>query len=178
MTVNLRNIYPTKAIDVVTVLTNRFIPAFPLASPSNASVVVSSTQMSHPLEDSTTVTDHVVFNPTEISMQIFAPSTYYRITYQRINAVYLAQENLTIQLRSSSYENMVIQSISHVESPEVFDSLIIQIKFKETQFSVASESFVPAEEIDSNTIDRGQIEPSAAPDQSSLLGRIARALSS
>jgi len=66
---------------------------------------------------------------------------------------------------------MYIQAMPHDEDPELFNSVVIVINFEETQAARVSESFLPANMIDSNTVDRGQQEPISSMISGSTLSR-------
>jgi hypothetical protein len=149
---------PTQAIDVVGVYDTDFNQLFPLARPLKASVNDDALFAKHPLEDSTTVVDNIVFNPVEISLPLMISSEQYRSVYQQVRQAYRNHVQINVVTRVNTYENMYIQSMPHEESPDNFNAVVMNLGLYETKVGATGSTYVPLNPADSNTQERGHQE--------------------
>lgn len=159
MTFRLSTLIPTAAVDVVGVYDVDYTQLFPAGRPIKATVKETSTFFKHPLEDSTTRTDHIIFNPIEIGLSVILSGDEYRNTYHLIKQVFRNQTALIVQTKTDTYQNMYIQGMPHDEAADSYDAVIMQLQIAETQLASATITFLPSNSNDSNTADRGQQEP-------------------
>jgi hypothetical protein len=142
--------------DVVGIYDEDFNQLVPEGRPIKASIVEPSKLMEHPLEDGSTVVDHRILQPAEVELTIIADHEL----WQRYYAIYGDAELVTIQTKSTTYDNMVIESINSDETPDVFDRVPIVLKFKEvvfveTQFQALPPTAV-AKKTNASTVKRGE----------------------
>ena len=149
----------TRAVDVVGVYDVDFNQVFPDARPLKASVSDEATFFKHPLESSATRTDHIIFQPIKITMSVMMSGDDYKSVYQQIKQIYRNQIQLIVQTKTDTYEDIYIQSIPHEESPENYDSIIMNLALEETKVAVTEITFAPESEADNDTTSRGQQEP-------------------
>jgi hypothetical protein len=151
--------YSTKAVDLVGVFDIDWNQVFPGARPLKAVVNDKATFFKHPLEDSSTRIDHIIFDPIEIVLSLIMYGFDYKQVYQQVKQKFKSQTQLIVQTKTDDYENMYIQAIPHEESPDNFDSVIMALKLYETKIAGTVVAFVPAIKTDSDTQNRGQQEP-------------------
>jgi hypothetical protein len=167
--------FSTKAVDLVGVFDASFRQMFPGARPLKASVKDDATFFKHPLEDGEHRTDHIIFNPVEVTFSMLLSGANYKNVYQQIKQAYKNQVELIVQTKVDTYPEMYLQGIPHEESPETFDSIIMNLKVKETMLSNTTKAYSPALAKNANTVDRGQTETVALNTtqqaQGSVLGR-------
>ena len=129
----------------------------------------------HPLENGRSLVDHRIIQPVTIEFQIIltddvsilgavlALSTDFVESagdvYTQIREVFLAGTLLSIQTRTATYRNQVIQAMPHEETSRVFDGVTISASMSEIQFETANTTFAPADETDSDTVARGKQSP-------------------
>jgi hypothetical protein len=154
----------TKAVDVVGVYDVDFNQVFPEARPLRASVTEEAVFFKHPLESSATRTDHIIFQQIKIVMSMIMSGENYENVYKQIKQVYRSQTQLIVQTKTDTYEDIYIQGIPHEESPENFDSVIINLMLEETQQAVTVIIFNPESQSDRDTKNRGQQESSTPTD--------------
>lgn len=124
------------------------------------SVVESKTFASHTLENKQVVVDDEFDNPASLTMQMILDPSNYIDVYKEIKAAYKAITNFTIQTRVDSYTNMYIETLPHEETPELFNTIAINLEFTE-QLIVATDSEMlttnnVSSASDSSTVDTGQ----------------------
>ena len=154
----------TKAIDVVGIFDINFNQVFPDARPLKASVKDDAMFFKHPLESSANRIDHIIFQPVSISMSLMMSGIDYKSVYQQIKQVYRNQDELIVQTKTDTYENMYVQGMPYEESAENFDSVIMNLLLEETKLSITVIIFAPEFQSDSDTKNRGQQEPGTPTD--------------
>lgn len=133
---------------------------FELASAIKATVNPQKKVMEHPVEDGTTVSDHVVIQPIEIELSLLITGENFADTYQEIYSLYTDSEVLTVQTKTGNYSNQIIQSIAHDESPDMATGITMAMKLKEVKFVEAVFGKLPPEAVkhtkNQSTQDRGK----------------------
>lgn len=146
--------------DVVGIFDSSFRQVFIDARPLNVKILENSQLMEHPLETGSTIVDHAVVLPIEIEMALLVVSDNFRDVYQQIRQAWLSKEKFTIQTKTGSYPDMVIMSIPHDETPEMFDAIAMAVKFKEAKFVEPQFESLPPSAVknksDSDTKNAGQ----------------------
>jgi len=123
----------TFATDVVAITYNG-APMFTRARPLVASVYEFADVMEHPLEDGSTIADHIVRQPIEIELPMMCVGeAEYRSTYAQIRAAYNAGLLLTVVTRTASYPNMVLSDIPHDETPDSYNAIALRIRLREAR---------------------------------------------
>jgi hypothetical protein len=105
------------------------------ARPIKAMINESSKFMEHPLESGASVTDHKIFMPIEIGLQLILDAAEYRSIYQQIRDAYTKSTKLSIQLKAATYSNMYIVEMPHDEDTDFFDTIALALKLKEVRFA-------------------------------------------
>lgn len=154
----LLNVFPTGAIDVVSVSNADGDQLFPDATPMKVKVKNDAEFFKHPLEDSSVRVDHIVFNPIEVSLDMILASEQYTQTYKQIKEAYRGQTEIVVKTKADTFENLYLQAIPHEEDPDHFDSITITLILQETQFATVTATFQPQETPDTNTINKGKAE--------------------
>lgn len=146
--------------DVVGVF-DGYSQVFAGARPMTAAVREEAKLMEHPVESGIVVTDHMVIQPVEIELSMTLTPETYRDTYQEIKKLFSEGKLLTVQTRTDSYENQVISALPHEETPDVYDTVLLDLKLKEVR--IVSAEFTaehrPAKPAQQSTADRGEVQP-------------------
>ena len=173
----------TTTVDVTGVFTPEFVQVFASARSVNASVFVSSKLMEHPVENGSARTDFRIIVPVEVTLGVILDPENYKQTYAQVRTIFNAGDSLTVQTKSASYQNMMIQEMPHEESPDYFDTLVMTIKLKEVILVQTRYLALPAKKVKNknkqSTKKKGQQTPKTpapasaeAKKSSSLLSRI------
>lgn len=157
---------PTFAADVVAIYGDGFSQVFNNGRPIKAMVRESSKVMEHPIETGATITDFRIILPIEIELSLIINTTDYVSAYEQIRNAYLKATLLTVQTRTGTYDNMLIQEMPHDEDPDMFDVVALALKLKEAQFVTAQFDTLPASNVENpsnaSTINRGEQQATAA----------------
>ena len=147
--------------DIVGVFDQSFNQVFQQARPMELRVQPTSKLMRHPLETGSLITDHQIFLPVELEMDFLLSNgggiaggilslvqgngltSSFQSLYQQIDAYYKASTIFTIQTKVSTFQNMVIEKLPHVEKPEMWDGILLKVRFSEAQFVSAQYSTLP-----------------------------------
>ena len=103
------------------------------ARPLSAQVFEVANAMEHPLEDGSTVTDHIIYLPTEIELPLMVTVDVETVMAE-VRALYRSAELLIVQTTSGSYENMFIRAMPHDEKADTMGSATIGLQLKEAVF--------------------------------------------
>lgn len=148
----------TNTSNKVAVFDNNFNQLFPEAKIIKINVKEDITLMDHPLETGETLTDHAIIEPIEIEMDILIRDPNYINTYNIVKKLATEFTELTVQTNTGTYQNQVISSMPHIESNEIYDGTIINLKFKQALFITPQYGTVPISPKNQNnnsTTDRG-----------------------
>lgn len=124
--------------------------------------------MQHPLENGSSVSDHFVIDPIEMEVVVIFRGENIKDQYQIAVQSFLSGELLTVQTRSGSYANMVIEAMPHDETADMVDVLPVSLRLLEARFVEVVYAPAPAKASNKPTVKRGE----QAPQQSSLAYRI------
>lgn len=116
--------------DVVGLFDKNFKQLVPEGRPLKATVTQPSKVMEHPLETGATVADHRVFQPVEIELTLVIPF----VNFQRLRAIHKQAETITVRTNAGTFENMVIETLPHDETTDVFDKIATAVKLREVVF--------------------------------------------
>ena len=154
----------TTRVDVVKVLNqDTGLQVFAGARPMKAKVRETARVMRYPVETGASLSDHIVFNPTEIMMEMLIPSDEYTGAYVEIRQLWKSATALTVQTRTGIYKNMLIEEMPHEEDPDMFTAVpmllrlseAIQITINSSNDPVQVENYSPANPDYSGTVQRG-----------------------
>lgn len=90
--------------------------------------------MEYPVETGATLSDHHVILPTMIDVVFFIQSDYYTEAYGAIRNAFRRARKLVLQTRTGVYSNMIIQEMGNGQKPEMFDAIMLTVRFKEVIF--------------------------------------------
>lgn len=146
--------------DVVGVFDSSFNQLFVDARPLRAMVTERAKAMEHPVESGVTITDHVVIQPTEITLSLILTPATFQDTYSAIVAVWKQFGLLSVQTKTGTYSNMLICDLPHDENPEMFDTVAIVLKLRQVILVDAQYAQLPARKVrkksNSSTVKTGQ----------------------
>ena len=154
MTIN--QLIQNASTDIIAVFDSNFNQVISNARPLRDEVIPRAKLMDHPLESGQVVTDYKITLPLEISIQFFVTANYYRDTYQQIWNLWQTSELLTVATRVGSFGNMIISEQPHEETPEKFDGITMQIRFRQVQTPAQAQGFAPANSTQADTQTVGQ----------------------
>lgn len=159
--------------DVVCVLDGTLTQVFEDARPLKVTVRRESKPMEHPIESGAVITDHRVILPVEIELSLTLPPATYTASYQKISDLFGKGELLTVQTKTDSYANMVIQAMPHEETADMFDAVPMALTFKEVVYVNAQFSDLKVSKTENaKTVKRGEQQPQQSAKQSSILSRL------
>lgn len=151
----IETLIPQNQRDEVAVFLQDFTQVFDSARPVKVTVKPEAKLMEHPTEAGITVTDHRVVMPLEIELSLILRQVAYKDTYRQINQLFLNATLLTVQTRVQTYTNMLIASLPHEETPDLFDSVAIALRLKQVLFVGSKFTINPRNTRYQSTVDRG-----------------------
>jgi len=152
--------------DRVQILDQNNQPLFPgVFSVIDVEVTESSRAFTQPLEDNTVIIEHKVIDPVEVKLSVLLNSEEYQSGYAFFKTLFIASSEVVIKTKATLYERMILIDMPHDENAEVFDTIILNLSFREViEASSITTSFVPANADDSSTVNVGRTVPVATPD--------------
>ena len=156
--------FPASASQDVVAVFDGFSQVFRDARPMKASIRREARLMEHPLENGSTVTDHMVVQPVEIELSMTLTPETFRETYRTIADLFHQGKILSVHTKADSYANLLIQALPHEETPEVFNTVALTLKLKEVTL-VRPEfgtGFKAKSLLQTETVDRGEVQPREA----------------
>lgn len=133
------------------------------ARPIRANVKETSKLPEHPLENGSITNDHKIINPSEVEITFFLDADEYKNIYQVVRQIFRSGQSVIVQTRTHSYSNMNILELPHEETPDIADSIVLTIKFKELKLTTAQFGALPPSSVQnvsqSSTRDRGEQQP-------------------
>lgn len=144
--------------DVVAVLDDQYQQVFEGARPMKATVKEDSKTMEHPLESGAIITDHRIVLPVEIELAVIPRAEQFNDVYAEIKQLFIKGTLLTVQTRTGRYSSMLIQSMPHDESADMFDTCPIALKLKEVRIVVSKvgKGYAPKKKKQSPRVEAGQ----------------------
>ncbi len=140
------------------------------ASLIRASIDERVTFYKHPLENGRNLVDHRIIEPVTLEIQIILVDTASvagglltgefftraRDVYEQIRKIFIAGTVLSIQTRTNTYRNQVLQSMPHEETARIFNGVTLSFRTSEIQFETANvASSVPEDAEDLGLVARG-----------------------
>lgn len=124
---------PTIAADEVFIMEQgSFMPSFPYARPLRLKVMDRAKVMKHPLEDGSTITDHIVIDPVRIEIPMIFIRDY-RDTHSQMRQAFQEGRLFTVQTKADTYESMVISDFPHEEDTDYWDVLVCNLRLSEAR---------------------------------------------
>ena len=152
----ISTLLPSFAYDSVAVFTQDYQQIFRNARAIKAVVKEQAKLMEHPIETGAVITDHRVILPVEIELSFILAPVDYQDTYKAIRSYYLSSTLLVIQTRTGIYENQLISSMPHEETPEQYDAISLNLSLRQALFVLPAGGITPISPSDSTTVERGQ----------------------
>ena len=168
-------------IDVVGIFDGTsFQQLFQNARPVKASVRPNKKVMQYPVETGVVLSDHQVILQKQIDLSLIIPAEFYGSTYQQIAAASVNATLLTVQTRAGVFPNMIIESYTHEETPEMYDAITMALRLTEVLYvapaSIAQPNapagYAPADPANQTTQRRGQQFPLSLSLPASILGYV------
>lgn len=163
--------YQNFTSDSVAIFKSDFTQAFSKARPLNLAVALNSKVMTHPLEDGSQVSDHIIKELTQLEISLLLSSSDYLSVYQDIKNAYEKNELFSIQTKTDIFNDMVIQKIPQTQTPNLYNALQINlsfIEFRKVKAIVRSGIGTPRKAKDSNTANTGKQQGTQKPYNSTL----------
>jgi len=162
------------ATDLNAIYDENYTPIFVGADQLKVEVLPTAKIMSHPLEDGSTRSDHIVYNPVELQIEVSLTGANYKDVYSEIFQFYSTGTTIVVSTKTDNYENQLIDELPHEESPDVFDGITLTIKTKEVRFAATGTTVLPVNPADEDTNDQSTTQgvvptPAEDADQSSTL---------
>ena len=168
---------PTETADLVAILNVDGEQVFARARPLKASISPEIKYMTHPVEKGGNITDHRVILPDIVTLSVVLEAGNYRDTYQAIKQAARSSIPFIIQTKSDTFNNMQITAYPSEEDPTFFDTLLVNVAFREIQFDAAQIQILAPDAVsnnaDTSTVDRGEVQGTdATSENGSLLFRV------
>lgn len=94
------------------------------------SVMESSKATRYAVEDGTNRNDHVIHNPTEISLRAVMTGEVTQL-FDALRQTYRDRSLVTIQTKTAVYANMLLEEIPHDQDPGMTDAVALDLRFVE-----------------------------------------------
>lgn len=175
MSFGIAAIIPTFSEDVVAIYEQGEkgqddVQLFEEASIIQATIDEHVTFYRHPLENGRTIIDHRILQPVTIEFRLILTDSVSLLRvatggdlqlrakdiYQDIREAFINGTLLSIQTRTHTYRNQIIQSMPHEETSRMFDGIALQFNTSELQTEENIDAN-PIDETDDSTLSRGQI---------------------
>lgn len=132
----------------------------------DASVKETSTPTKYAVEDGTNRNDHIIYNPTEISMRFTLVGDVSQL-FNAIKQTYTNRDLITVQTRTDVYADMIVTEIPQEQSGAAVDAVTLDIRLSEwrevvPEYGELTQSNV-ANPDQSSTVKRGSQATSETP---------------
>ena len=111
----------------------------------------------HQLENNLSITDHRILLPIVIDMKFLIAKDKTSVIYKELEELFVSGAEVAVKTKARLFEGLYISSIPHAETPEKFNSLEVDVKFREIQVPSGTVSFSPADANQQDTIERGEL---------------------
>ena len=127
------------------------------AQPTKAFINRDTKGFSHPLENNTSLTDHRIIYPIEITMTLLISKDSKSEIYKQIEDFFLSALTVQVKTKAKTYDDLYISAMPHNETPQKFDTLEMDIKFREIQVASGTVLFAPLDTDQLDTVGRGEL---------------------
>lgn len=139
------------------------------SNPMNLTVNEAERITEFQVEDGSTRSDHVVTLPIEIAIELHLREKL-SDEFAKFQEYKKDHKFITVQARTCSYSNMIIEDISHEETVENFGGASLTLRLKEFREVTPETGAMPQEKVaksrDADTSKRGEIKGTEVPAQS------------
>lgn len=143
-----------------------FEQLFVAANPMRVSVREEKRITKFQVEDGGTRSDHVVQDAREIAIDLLIEDEFARNMYLQLQQAWRDNRLVIVQTKVSSYENMLIESIPHDETPELGNGISMPIRLTEWRTVTPQYGSLPPSKVaskkQSDTAKQGQKQSSTA----------------
>lgn len=121
--------------------------------------------MDHPLESGALVTDHIVFNPNEVTLRCWMPNTPFLFdrALREIQNLYKQSREVTVKIRSDIFEPMIMVGKPVKVGADNIDHVVYELSFKQILKAVSQYVPLPASQVkhkqDASTVSSGEKQP-------------------
>lgn len=121
--------------------------------------------MDHPIEDGAVVTDHIVFNPKQVTLRCVLPETSigYERALREIKILYEQSREVTVKIRSDVYSSLIMTGKPVRVAAETLDRITYELSFKQIITAVSQYVPMPVSIVkhkqDASTISSGEKQP-------------------
>lgn len=157
--------------DVAQLLDEKFKPILTKAKILKIQAAPSSKTMEHPLETGASIVDHRIITPTELTIQMVCNSADYKNVYEQLLNLYKKGTLFVVQSRVNVYENMLIESMPHEETPAMFDAVALVVKLKSVLIVQSKYVTAPKKPAQKQTVEQG-VKQTEKKSEGSVLGAI------
>lgn len=145
--------------EIVGIFDSKFNQLYMSSEPMTVNVGETAKIFTHPLEDGVEISDHRIIDLITIEMMLLLDPENYRDTYAQIKDSFLGENTFVIQTKTGTYGNMAMEAMPHEESPAMFDTVSMQLKFVEARFIKTQYQAMPRGKArnrkDESTVKRG-----------------------
>ena len=160
-------------INKVQVLDNEtLLPLWLGSDIMDVQVQETSTVTKYAVEDGTNRNDHIVHNPTEITMRFTLAGDVSQL-FNAIKQTYTNRDLVTVQTRTDVYADMIVTDIPQEQSGAAMDAVMLDISLSEWREVVPEYGELTQAKEQSSTVKRGSQAQAkvAKPEQSSTVKR-------
>lgn len=121
--------------------------------------------MDHPIEDGAVVTDHIVFNPKQVTLRCVLPETSigYERALREIKILYEQSREVTVKIRSDVYSSLIMTGKPVRVAAETLERITYELSFKQIITAVSQYVPMPVSIVkhkqDASTISSGEKQP-------------------
>lgn len=130
------------------------------------SVHETSKATRYAVEDGTSRNDHVIQNPTEISVSMVLAGEVARL-FQLLKQTYLDRKLVTVQTKTDVYTDMLVEEIPHEQDAGMTDGVTVDVRLLEWRETAPEYGELTTNKVanpdQSDTVNRGSQATSEAP---------------
>lgn len=121
--------------------------------------------MDHPIESGALVTDHIIYNPNEITLRCWMPTMpfLYDRALREIKNLYKQSREVTIKIRSDVFEPVIMVGKPVRVNADSLDHVVYELSFKQILKAVSQYVPMPASQVkhkqDASTVSSGEKQP-------------------
>lgn len=144
---------------VTAVYDSKFNPMFATATSMRVQMTEDAKVMTHPLENGSQITDHIVINPIKLDLVMILPVDEYKNVYQAIRTAFRTGKLFTVVTKTGTYPSMLLSGIPHEENPDMMNRVAMNLQFDEAKFVAVTYTPGPRKSSNKTTVKRGEQPP-------------------
>lgn len=124
--------------------------------------------MDHPIESGAVVTDHIIFNPNEVTLRCWMPTLpfYFDRALREMKNLYKQSRRVKIKIRSEVFNNMILVAKPVKVGADNLDHIVYEMKFKQILQAVSQYVPLPVAKVkypqDASTVKAGEKQPQSS----------------